>query len=90
LSLIQRIGAAPLAGYASPIGLPEPKMRASDRRPMGAEALMRWQHRSRGLVSPNVFIPIAELGQIRAMTMWAMNTALRQATEWHDGPCRWR
>ncbi|MCI4567935.1 bifunctional diguanylate cyclase/phosphodiesterase [Lysobacter sp. CFH 32150] len=65
----------------------QPKLRASDRQPVGAEALMRWHHRTRGLVSPNLFIPIAEqTGQIRAMTMWAMNTALRHASEWRGGP----
>ena len=65
----------------------QPKLRVRDRRPVGAEALMRWQHRTRGLVPPDVFIPIAEqTGQIRAMTMWAMNTALRQAREWRGGP----
>jgi diguanylate cyclase (GGDEF)-like protein len=61
----------------------QPKVRCSDGRPLGAEALMRWQHRSRGLVSPDVFIPIAErTGQIKPLTIWAMNTALRQAAEW--------
>jgi diguanylate cyclase (GGDEF)-like protein len=61
----------------------QPKIRLSDGRPVGAESLMRWQHRSRGLVSPDVFIPIAErTGQIKPLTIWAMNTALRQAAEW--------
>jgi len=65
----------------------QPKLRAIDRQPIGAEALMRWNHRSRGLVSPDLFIPIAEqTGQIRTMTMWAMNTALRHARDWHHGP----
>jgi len=65
----------------------QPKLRVSDRQPVGAEALMRWQHRSRGMVSPNLFIPVAEqTGQIRAMTGWAINTALRQAREWCDAP----
>jgi len=65
----------------------QPKLRVSDRRPVGAEALMRWQHRARGVVSPNLFIPVAEqTGQIRAMTGWAINTALRQASEWCGGP----
>ena len=70
----------------------QPKLRFRDRRPVGAEALMRWQHRARGLVSPDLFIPIAEqTGQIQAMTVWAMNTALRQAGEWRiGGRCRWR
>ena len=61
----------------------QPKVRCSDARPVGAEALMRWQHRSRGLVSPDIFIPIAErTGQIKPLTIWAMNTALRQSAEW--------
>jgi len=61
----------------------QPKVRCSDGRPVGAEALMRWQHRNRGLISPDVFIPIAErTGQIKPLTIWAMNTALRQAAEW--------
>jgi len=51
---------------------------------VGAEALMVWPHRSRGMVSPSQFIPIAEkTGQIRPMTMWALNTALRHASNWN-------
>ncbi|MDR7100104.1 diguanylate cyclase (GGDEF)-like protein [Lysobacter niabensis] len=61
----------------------QPKLRLSDLQPVGAEALMRWQHRARGLVSPEQFIPIAEqTGQIKGMTIWALNTALRHASEW--------
>ena len=61
----------------------QPKLRMADLQPVGAEALMRWQHRSRGLVSPEQFIPIAEqTGQIKAMTIWALNSALRHASEW--------
>lgn len=62
----------------------QPKVRCSDGQPVGAEALLRWQHRSRGLLSPDLFIPIAErTGQIKPLTIWAMNSALRQASEWH-------
>jgi len=61
----------------------QPKVRCGDLHPVGAEALMRWNTRSRGPLSPDVFIPIAErTGQIKALTIWAMNTALRQASEW--------
>ncbi len=61
----------------------QPKFRLEDLAPVGAEALMRWQHRSRGLISPAQFIPIAEqTGQIKRMTLWALNTALRHAGEW--------
>ena len=61
----------------------QPKLRCSDLRPVGVEALMRWNSRSRGTLSPDIFIPVAEqTGQIKSMTIWAMNTALRQASEW--------
>ncbi|QNP39450.1 putative bifunctional diguanylate cyclase/phosphodiesterase [Lysobacter solisilvae (ex Woo and Kim 2020)] len=61
----------------------QPKLRLPDLVPIGAEALMRWRHRSRGLVSPGQFIPIAEqTGQIKRMTIWALNSALRHAGEW--------
>lgn len=61
----------------------QPKLRLPDLQPVGAEALMRWQHRTRGLVSPEHFIPIAEqTGQIKGMTIWALNSALRHAGEW--------
>ncbi len=61
----------------------QPKVRLSDLRPLGAEALMRWDSPSRGPVSPDVFIPVAErTGQIKKLTIWALNTALRHAGEW--------
>lgn len=64
----------------------QPQVRMSDMRPVGAEALMRWNSRSRGPVSPDVFIPIAErTGQIKQLTVWALNTVLRQSSNWkHD------
>src|SRR3546814_15147625 len=66
----------------------QPQLRVADLVPVGAEALMVWPHRARGLVSPEQFIPIAEqTGQIRPMTMWAFNTALRHAASWqHESP----
>ena len=61
----------------------QPMVRLSDLKPIGVEALMRWNSSSRGLVSPDAFIPLAErTGQIRKLTIWALNTALRQAGEW--------
>jgi diguanylate cyclase (GGDEF)-like protein len=64
----------------------QPKVRCSDGRPVGAEALMRWHSRSRGEVLPEIFIPVAEqTGQIKPLTIWALNTALRQASEWSQG-----
>jgi diguanylate cyclase (GGDEF)-like protein len=65
----------------------QPKLRTRDRMPIGAEALMRWHHRGRGTIAPDLFIPVAEqTGHIRAMTVWALNTALRQAADWRAGP----
>ncbi len=61
----------------------QPKLDAKRLLPVGAEALMRWRNRGDRSIAPDLFIPIAErTGQIKAMTMWALNTALRQAGEW--------
>ena len=61
----------------------QPKLRTSDLRPVGAEALMRWTSPTRGNVPPDVFIPVAEqTGQIKKLTIWALNTALRQSARW--------
>lgn len=61
----------------------QPKLDLRDGSVVGAEALMRWRSPSRGMVSPAVFIPVAErIGEIRRLTLWALNTALRQAGQW--------
>jgi diguanylate cyclase len=53
-----------------------------DGRICGAEALMRWQHPKRGMVSPAEFIPLAEETEaIIAMGEWALRTACRDAAE---------
>jgi diguanylate cyclase (GGDEF)-like protein len=64
----------------------QPQVRTADMRPIGAEALMRWNHPGRGLLGPGLFIPVAErTGQIKKLTVWALNTALRQASQWPAG-----
>lgn len=64
----------------------QPKLDAKRMLPVGAEALMRWRNRNDRSIAPDLFIPIAErTGQIKAMTLWALNTALRQAGEWQHG-----
>ena len=51
----------------------------------GFEALVRWKHPHRGLVSPNEFIGFAEnRGLIAAVDRWVLNEACRQARAWQD------
>jgi diguanylate cyclase (GGDEF)-like protein/PAS domain S-box-containing protein len=52
-------------------------------RVVGAEALVRWQHPERGLLTPEHFVPLAEeCGMIRAIDDWALERALSQAGAW--------
>ncbi|MCI5076871.1 EAL domain-containing protein [Oricola sp.] len=51
---------------------------------VGYEALLRWNHPTRGLISPAEFIPIAEeTGYISPLGEWVVQTACRQAAEWN-------
>jgi diguanylate cyclase (GGDEF)-like protein len=62
----------------------QPKMELATARVAGAEVLMRWQHPTRGLLSPAAFIPFAEqTGFIRRITRWALDRAVAQGAEWH-------
>jgi EAL domain-containing protein (putative c-di-GMP-specific phosphodiesterase class I) len=63
----------------------QPKIDLKTGNPCGAEALMRWNHPTRGLVLPDVFIPVADrTGNLEPMTWYAINTALRQQSEWPE------
>ena len=69
----------------------QPKIHAPSGEITGAEALMRWHHPQRGMVSPAVFIPIAErYGLIAALGNWVIDEACRQARVWRDEGLRMR
>ncbi|MDR7305309.1 EAL domain-containing protein [Rhodoferax saidenbachensis] len=64
----------------------QPQVNAQGRV-FGAEALLRWLHPVRGLVSPGSFIPVAEeSGQILTLGSWALETACAQLVEWAKAP----
>ncbi|MEO7431661.1 MAG: EAL domain-containing protein [Dokdonella sp.] len=61
----------------------QPIFMLSTRRVIGAEALLRWHHPSRGQVSPAEFIPIAEeMGLIGVLGEWALRQAACAAADW--------
>ena len=63
----------------------QPMVEVPSRRLTGVEALVRWHHPGRGLVSPLEFIPEAEAtGLIRRLTFWVLREALLQANVWRQ------
>ncbi len=63
----------------------QPLWRLSDGAIFGAEALLRWRHPERGLVSPATFIPLAEeQGLIGPIGEMVLETACRQLRSWLD------
>lgn len=66
----------------------QPQFLADGRTLTGVEALLRWQHPSRGLVPPGDFIPaLEELGLVVEVGDWALGEACRQMAHWQaQGP----
>jgi len=63
----------------------QPKADLATGRICGIEALLRWQHPERGLVSPAEFIPVLEdTGMIVPVGEWVLRTACEQARAWQD------
>ncbi|PKH89546.1 bifunctional diguanylate cyclase/phosphodiesterase [Colwellia sp. Bg11-28] len=63
----------------------QPKMCLKTKTVTHAEALVRWQHPTLGMVPPDNFIHIAEqTGQIKALTRWVFITALDQYNAWQE------
>ncbi|HEV2153771.1 bifunctional diguanylate cyclase/phosphodiesterase [Bradyrhizobium sp.] len=63
----------------------QPCLALKDDRITGCEALVRWRHPERGMVSPAEFIPIAEdTGLINEIGEWVLATACRDAANWPD------
>jgi diguanylate cyclase (GGDEF)-like protein len=61
----------------------QPLVDARSQQGVGYEALLRWQHPSRGLLLPAEFLPLAErTSLIRPLTRWVMLTAIKQAASW--------
>ena len=70
----------------------QPKFSAGTHRPIGAEALIRWNHPQLGLLMPDTFMGLAEkTGLIIPIGEWVLNEACRQMKRWYDaGYTDWR
>ncbi len=63
----------------------QPKVSLRKKRLVGVECLIRWNHPQMGLVSPELFVPLAEkTGLIRPLTLWVLNAAFNQISRWQE------
>ncbi len=79
LELRQAINDGSLEAYYQPV------VNLEDGKVSSCEALLRWRHPERGMISPAEFIPIAEeTGLINQLGHWVLNTACAEAANWPD------
>jgi diguanylate cyclase (GGDEF)-like protein len=63
----------------------QPTFTLTDMAPTGVEALIRWQHPTRGIVQPDAFIPLLEeTGLIVEVGRWVLREACRQGAAWRQ------
>ncbi|HWM10658.1 MAG TPA: EAL domain-containing protein [Solirubrobacteraceae bacterium] len=63
----------------------QPKISLRTGELTGVEALVRWQHPTRGLLAPDEFVPLAaRTGAVADLTRWVVDHALAQHREWRD------
>lgn len=63
----------------------QPKLDLKSGQCKQVEALIRWQHDSLGLISPNEFIPLAEqTGMINILSTWVLDNVLAQQVKWRN------
>lgn len=61
----------------------QPQVRLSDGTMVGVEALLRWHHPKRGLLTPGQFLPVLDIMPLAASVgAWALETAFAQAARW--------
>ena len=61
----------------------QPQINAISHEVYGVECLLRWNHPTQGLISPNLFIPLAEAnGTIKALGYFVLKTACKQLKQW--------
>jgi diguanylate cyclase (GGDEF)-like protein len=63
----------------------QPQIDISTNKLVGIEALLRWQHPMKGLLTPKKFISVAEeTGMILEIDDWVMHSTMKQVSKWHN------
>lgn len=69
----------------------QPQVRLDTGEVKGAEALVRWDHPTQGLLPPDQFVTLAErTGLIRPLTFWVLGEALEECRRWRESGITWR